>query len=137
MPNDATAKRKRCTTSTRPSRHTSRSQNQQYIIIKRRCELDQITKKCVDLGTPSDTIWPGYSALPMGKNIVFNDYPPGGLRKKICSNLLSEEGLSLLQDLLIYDLTRRTTAAAGLEHPYFKEQPVAMEPAMFLTLPAR
>ncbi|CAH1642257.1 unnamed protein product [Spodoptera littoralis] len=102
-----------------------------------RCELDQIIKIFVDLGTPSDTIWPGYSALPMVRDIVFNDYPPGGLRKKISRNLLSEDGLSLLQDLLIYDPARRTTAAAALEHPYFKEQPVAMEPAMFLKSPAR
>ncbi|XP_022824008.1 cyclin-dependent kinase 11B-like [Spodoptera litura] len=102
-----------------------------------RCELDQIIKIFVDLGTPSDTIWPGYSALPMVRNIVFNDYPPGGLRKKISRNLLSEDGLYLLQDLLIYDPAKRTTAAAALEHPYFKEQPEAMEPAMFLKSPAR
>ncbi|CAH1640575.1 unnamed protein product [Spodoptera littoralis] len=102
-----------------------------------RCELDQITKIFMDMGTPSDTIWPGYSALPMVRNIVFDDYPPGGLRKKISRNLLSEEGLSLLQGFLTYDPAKRTTAAAALEHPYFKEQPVAMEPAIFLKSPAR
>ncbi|CAH1640577.1 unnamed protein product [Spodoptera littoralis] len=98
-------------------------------------ELDQITKIFMDLGTPSDTIWPGYSALPMVTNIMFDNYPPGGLRKKISRKLLSTDGLSLLQGLLTYDPAKRTTAAAALEHAYFKEHPVAMEPAKFLTTP--
>ncbi|XP_050552532.1 cyclin-dependent kinase 11B-like [Spodoptera frugiperda] len=100
-------------------------------------ELDQMTKIFKTLGTPSDSIWPGFSELRMVKNIMFDNYPPGGLRKKISQELLSEDGLSLLQSFLTFDPSKRITAAAALEHAYFNEQPVAVEPAMFLTLPAR
>ncbi|XP_035451870.2 serine/threonine-protein kinase PITSLRE-like [Spodoptera frugiperda] len=100
-------------------------------------ELDQITQIFVALGTPSDSIWPGYSESPMVQMITFDDYPPGELRKMISRELLSKEGLSLLQGFLTYDPSRRITAAAALEHTYFSEQPVAMEPAMFMTSSAR
>ncbi|KAF9797800.1 hypothetical protein SFRURICE_017995 [Spodoptera frugiperda] len=94
-------------------------------------ELDQLNRIFMDLGTPSDSIWPGYSALPAVKNIIFDDYPPGGLRKKISCKDLSESGLSLLEGLLTYDPARRLTAAAALDHEYFKELPLAIEPARF------
>ncbi|KAF9797792.1 hypothetical protein SFRURICE_017987 [Spodoptera frugiperda] len=93
-------------------------------------ELDQIEKIFMALGTPSDSIWPGYSESPMVQMITFDDYPPGELRKMISRELLSKEGLSLLEGFLTYDPSRRITAAAALEHPYFNEQPVAMEPAI-------
>ncbi|KAF9423437.1 hypothetical protein HW555_001246 [Spodoptera exigua] len=99
-------------------------------------DLDQLNRIFQDLGTPSDQIWPGYSSLPPVRNIIFNNYPPGGLRKKISPEFLSDCGLSLLQGLLTYDPLRRATAASALEHVYFKETPVAMEPAKFLTWPA-
>ncbi|XP_022836689.1 serine/threonine-protein kinase PITSLRE-like [Spodoptera litura] len=94
-------------------------------------ELDQVHRIFLGLGTPSDAVWPGYSSLPPVGNIIFDDYPPGGLRNKISQKSFSEDGLCLLQGLLTYDPARRTTAAAALEHAYFKEQPVAVEPAMF------
>ncbi|KAF9800071.1 hypothetical protein SFRURICE_016948 [Spodoptera frugiperda] len=55
----------------------------------------------------------------------------------IRSNLLSEDGLSLLEEFLLYDPVNRMTAAAALNHPYFKEQPVAIEPDMMPTWPAK
>ncbi|XP_050552552.1 cyclin-dependent kinase 11B-like [Spodoptera frugiperda] len=100
-------------------------------------ELDQMTKIFKTLGTPSDSIWPGYSESTVVRNLILDDYPPGGLRKEISQELLSEDGLSLLQCFLTYDPSKRITAAAALEHAYFNEQPVAVEPAMFLESPAR
>uniref|UniRef100_A0A2H1VUN2 cyclin-dependent kinase n=1 Tax=Spodoptera frugiperda TaxID=7108 RepID=A0A2H1VUN2_SPOFR len=94
-------------------------------------ELDQLNRIFLDLGTPSDSIWPGYSALPAMRNIIFDDYPPGGLRKQISCKDLSESGLSLLEGLLTYDPARRLTAAAALDHEYFTELPLAIEPARF------
>ncbi|CAH1642629.1 unnamed protein product [Spodoptera littoralis] len=91
-------------------------------------EIDQLNKIFMDLGTPSDAIWPGYSSLPTVRNIIFEDYPPGGLRNKITYEYFSDSGLSLLEGLLTYCPTRRVTAAAALEHAYFKERPVAIEP---------
>ncbi|XP_050552533.1 cyclin-dependent kinase 11B-like [Spodoptera frugiperda] len=93
-------------------------------------ECDQLFRIFEGLGTPTDTTWPGYSELSVGK-ITFKNHPTGRLRETM-SNLLSEDGLSLLQDFLLYDQAARVTADAALNHPYFEEEPVAMEPAMFL-----
>ncbi|XP_050552529.1 cyclin-dependent kinase 11A-like [Spodoptera frugiperda] len=93
-------------------------------------KCDQIFRIFEGLGTPTDTTWPGYSELPVGK-ITFKNHPTGRLRETM-NNRLSDDGLSLLQDFLLYDQAARVTADAALNHPYFEEEPVAMEPAMFL-----
>ncbi|KAF9800067.1 hypothetical protein SFRURICE_016944 [Spodoptera frugiperda] len=85
------------------------------------------------LGTPSDSVWPGYSDLPLVNNIIFEEYPSGGLRKKINEDLLSESGFSLLVEMLTYDPSKRVTATEALLHPYFNEEPAAIEPAMFMS----
>uniref|UniRef100_A0A2A4K6F1 cyclin-dependent kinase n=1 Tax=Heliothis virescens TaxID=7102 RepID=A0A2A4K6F1_HELVI len=100
-------------------------------------EVDQLNRIFKDLGTPSEMIWPGYSELPAVQRMTFAEHPSGGLRQRIGSDLLSETGLSLLQGFLTYNPVRRITADAALEHAYFKEQPVAIEPAMFPTWPAK
>ncbi|KAF9423433.1 hypothetical protein HW555_001242 [Spodoptera exigua] len=96
-------------------------------------EMDQLKRIFMDLGTPSDVIWPGYSTLPLVRDITFDEYPPAGLRKKIDHELLSDCGLSLLQALLTYDPMERVTAADALKHAYFKEQPLAVKREMFFT----
>ncbi|XP_022835577.1 cyclin-dependent kinase 11B-like [Spodoptera litura] len=96
-------------------------------------ELNQLKMIFQQLGTPSENVWPGYSALPLTSEVIFDQHPPGGLRKEIKRSLLSDSGLSLLEQFLIYDPSRRLTATEALLHPYFDEQPVAIEPAMFLS----
>ncbi|CAH2074075.1 unnamed protein product, partial [Iphiclides podalirius] len=100
-------------------------------------EVDQLNRIFKDLGTPSELLWPGYNELPAVQKMTFAEHPPGGLRQRIGSDLLTETGLSLLQGFLTYNPARRLTADAALEHSYFKEQPVAIEPAMFPTWPAK
>uniref|UniRef100_A0A2H1WGK5 cyclin-dependent kinase n=1 Tax=Spodoptera frugiperda TaxID=7108 RepID=A0A2H1WGK5_SPOFR len=100
-------------------------------------EVDQLNRIFKDLGTPSELIWPGYSELPAVQRMTFAEHPTGGLRQRIGPDLLSETGLSLLQGFLTYNPARRVTADAALDHAYFKEQPVAIEPAMFPTWPAK
>ncbi|CAK1581978.1 unnamed protein product [Parnassius mnemosyne] len=100
-------------------------------------EVDQLNRIFKDLGTPSELLWPGYNELPAVQKMTFAEHPPGGLRQRIGSDLLSDTGLSLLQGFLTYNPARRLTAEAALEHAYFKEQPVAIEPAMFPTWPAK
>ncbi|KPI91432.1 Cyclin-dependent kinase 11B [Papilio xuthus] len=100
-------------------------------------EVDQLNRIFKDLGTPSELLWPGYNELPAVQKMTFAEHPPGGLRQRIGSDLLSEAGLSLLQGFLTYNPARRLTADAALEHTYFKEQPVAIDPAMFPTWPAK
>ncbi|KAI8435072.1 hypothetical protein MSG28_003478 [Choristoneura fumiferana] len=100
-------------------------------------EVDQLNRIFKDLGTPSELVWPGYSELPAVQKMTFAEHPPGGLRARVGADLLSETGLSLLQAFLTYNPARRIAADAALEHAYFKEQPVAIEPAMFPTWPAK
>lgn len=100
-------------------------------------EVDQLNRIFKDLGTPTDLVWPGYSEMSVVQKMTFADHPPGGLRQRIGQDLLSETGLSLLQGFLTYNPARRLTAEAALEHAYFKEQPVAIDPAMFPTWPAK
>uniref|UniRef100_A0A2H1WEC0 SFRICE_005692 n=1 Tax=Spodoptera frugiperda TaxID=7108 RepID=A0A2H1WEC0_SPOFR len=96
-------------------------------------EIDQLKIIFEVLGTPSDTVWPGYSKLTLASNIIFDEFPSGGLRKKINQDLLSDNGFSLLLELLTYDPSMRATSTESLLHPYFDEQPLAVEPAMFMT----
>ncbi|CAH0720771.1 unnamed protein product, partial [Brenthis ino] len=100
-------------------------------------EVDQLNRIFKDLGTPSELLWPGYKELPAVQKMTFAEHPSGGLRQRIGSDLLSETGHSLLQGFLTYNPARRLTADAALEHAYFKEQPIAIEPAMFPTWPAK
>ncbi|XP_022834271.1 serine/threonine-protein kinase PITSLRE-like [Spodoptera litura] len=99
-------------------------------------ELDQINRIFEGLGTPTDATWPGFSELPVDST-TFKKYTTGRLREKININLVSKDGLSLLQDFLLYDPARRMTADAALNHAYFKEQPLATEPARFPMWPAK
>uniref|UniRef100_A0A2H1VNQ2 SFRICE_039234 n=1 Tax=Spodoptera frugiperda TaxID=7108 RepID=A0A2H1VNQ2_SPOFR len=103
------------------------------IVLQSICGINRIFE---GLGTPTDTTWPGYSELTVG-NVSFQNHSTGRLREMIRNNLLSEDGLSLLEEFLLYDPVERMTAAAALDHPYFKEQPVAIEPDMMPTWPAK
>ena len=51
-------------------------------IFQGMCEADQINKIFRDLGTPNDTIWPGYSQLPVVKKATFKNNPDSNLRGK-------------------------------------------------------
>lgn len=76
--------------------------------------------KLQDLGTPSESIWPGYNQLPAVTKMTFAEHPAGGMKQRIGSDLLSEMGHALLQGFLTYDPERRLTADAAMEHAYFK-----------------
>ena len=49
-----------------------------------------------ELGTPNDSIWPGYSELPFVKKASFTNNPVSNLRKRFSSRL-SELGIDLMQ----------------------------------------
>ncbi|XP_041976856.1 cyclin-dependent kinase 11B isoform X2 [Aricia agestis] len=100
-------------------------------------EVDQLNRIFKDLGSPSELLWPGYKELPAVQKMTFAEHPAGGLRQRVGADLLSETGLGLLQGLLTYNPARRLTAEAALDHEYFKEHPVAIDPAMFPTWPAK
>lgn len=65
----------------------------------------------------------------------FTDYPVSNLRSKF--HMLTECGLGLLTKFLTYDPTQRITAEEALQHGYFSEPPLPIDPAMFPTWPAK
>ncbi|MFS8000486.1 putative protein-serine/threonine kinase CMGC-CDK-PITSLRE family [Helianthus anomalus] len=95
-------------------------------------EPEQIDKIFRTLGTPNDTIWPGYSKLP-GVKPNFVKQPYNSLRKKFPvatftgSPTLTELGFDLLNKFLTYDPEKRITAKEALNHGWFREAPLPAE----------
>ena len=82
-------------------------------------EIDEIFKIFRVLGTPSEADWPGVTSFP--------DYKPSFPKwtRPDNSNLLpdgaglDEEGVDLLEGLLVYDPSVRMSAKVAVAHPYF------------------
>jgi cell division cycle 2-like protein len=89
-------------------------------------ELDQLNRIFKLLGTPTDEVWPNWTELPNAKKISFKKYTDIKLKERFNDNeiSLSEAGLDLLAKMLTYDPKKRITAAAALEHKWFKEEPL-------------
>ncbi|CAI9785094.1 unnamed protein product [Fraxinus pennsylvanica] len=105
-------------------------------------EFDQLDKIFRILGTPNETIWPGFSRLPGVKvNFVKNKY--NQLRGKFPatsftgSPVLSDAGFDLLNKLLTYDPDKRITAEAALKHEWFQEVPLPKSKEFMPTFPAQ
>ncbi|KAH0567199.1 hypothetical protein KQX54_007572 [Cotesia glomerata] len=100
-------------------------------------EIDQIQKIFKELGSPNDRIWPGYSNLPLVSKIPFaQSYPVNNLHQRFRLKL-SDNGMELLCKMLTYDPAQRITAEDALQHPYFTESPLPIDPSMFPTWPAK
>ncbi|KAK8516723.1 hypothetical protein V6N13_080828 [Hibiscus sabdariffa] len=124
-------------------------------------EFDQLDKIFRTLGTPNETIWPGFSKLPGVKvNFVKHQLPALGdsiltfwpplvtvqynlLRKKFPATsftgtpVLSDAGFDLLNKLLTYDPEKRLTAEDALNHEWFHEVPLPKTKAFMPTFPAQ
>ncbi|XP_055813353.1 cyclin-dependent kinase G-2-like [Solanum dulcamara] len=106
-------------------------------------EVDQIDKIFRILGTPNETIWPGFSKLP-GVKVNFVKHQFNNLRKRFQKStafmglpVLSEAGLDLLNKLLTYDPEKRITADAALNHEWFREVPLPKSKEFMPTFPAQ
>ncbi|KAK6052797.1 hypothetical protein COOONC_09697 [Cooperia oncophora] len=99
-------------------------------------ELDEINKIFTELGTPSDSIWEGYSELPGPKMMKLGNFPYNQLRKKFPAALMNESGFKLLNRFLTYDPKRRITAEEALTDKWFTI-PSQLRLRCFPTFPAK
>nr|CBZ42100.1 CDK10 protein [Oikopleura dioica] len=88
-----------------------------------RTELELIDKIIDTIGSPNETIWPGYSDLPLVKGRSLRQQPYNNLKSKF-PWWNSDAGFRLLNNMLAYCPEKRITAAAALKHQYFKEAPL-------------
>ncbi|XP_019460153.1 PREDICTED: cyclin-dependent kinase G-2-like isoform X1 [Lupinus angustifolius] len=111
-------------------------------IFNGRTEFDQLDKIFRILGTPNESIWPGFSKLP-GVKVNFVKHQYNLLRKKFPatsftgSPVLSDSGFDLLNKLLTYDPEKRITAEAALNHEWFREVPLPKSKEFMPTFPAQ
>ncbi|KRZ03107.1 Cyclin-dependent kinase 11B, partial [Trichinella zimbabwensis] len=99
-------------------------------------EIEQMNKIFKMLGSPNETIWPGYSSLPGVKRLTFAEYPFSSLRKHFGATL-SDKGFDLMNKLLTYDPKARISAFDAMAHEWFKEEPRPIHPSQFPTWPAK
>lgn len=69
-----------------------------------------------EFGNPSEANWPGYSELPLVKNLSFVDYKVNVLRRRFPQTVLTNSGYDLLTKLLEYNPKARITANDALKH---------------------
>ncbi|KYR00380.1 p34-cdc2 protein [Tieghemostelium lacteum] len=83
------------------------------------CEIDQIYRIFRILGTPTESIWPGVTSLP---NFVAT-FPNwiGQPLSKTFPTIVDHLALDLLDQMLQYEPSRRISAKAALNHPYFSD----------------
>ncbi|XP_042007015.1 cyclin-dependent kinase G-2-like isoform X2 [Salvia splendens] len=104
-------------------------------------EVEQLDKIFRILGTPNETIWPGFSELP-GVKVNFVKHKYNQLRRKFPatsftgSPVLSDAGFDLLNRLLTYDPDKRITAEEALDHEWFREVPLPKSKEFMPTFPA-
>ena len=81
-------------------------------------EIDELFRIFRTLGTPSEETWPGVSQYPDYKP-NFPHWNPREL-SSICPTL-DPLGLDLLKQMLQYEPSKRISAKAALDHPYFAD----------------
>lgn len=79
-------------------------------------EIDQLFRMFRILRTPTEEIWPGVTSLPDYKN-TFPCWSTNQLATQLKN--LNEDGIDLIQKMLIYDPVHRISAKDVLNHPYF------------------
>lgn len=96
-------------------------------------EISQIDMIVDLLGTPSESIWPGFKDLPACQNFTLRQQPYNNLKTKF--PWLSQVGLRLLNFLFMYDPRKRATAKECLQSSYFKEAPLPCDAKLMPSFP--
>ncbi|XP_023014578.1 cyclin-dependent kinase 1 [Leptinotarsa decemlineata] len=88
-------------------------------------EIDQLFRIFRVLKTPNEELWPGVSSLPDYK-ATFPHWTNYNLSSQLKN--LSEDGIKLLQEMLVYDPSKRISAKRVATHPYFKDVDLTVKP---------
>jgi len=84
-------------------------------------EIDEIFKIFRILGTPDEGDWPGVTSLPDFKPSFpkWKRNPDADIVTGDGAKVLGDDGLDLLEMLLVYDPAGRISAKQAVQHPYF------------------
>ncbi|XP_065316787.1 cyclin-dependent kinase 10-like isoform X2 [Gordionus sp. m RMFG-2023] len=96
-------------------------------------EIQQINMIIDLLGTPNEKIWTGFNKLPLVKDFKLKSQNYNNI--KYLFDWISDNGISLLNGLFMYDPCRRITAKDALNNPYFYETPYPCKPEFMPTFP--
>ena len=83
------------------------------------CENDQIFKMFRILGTPTEEIWPGVESFRNFESLLVPIHERRSLKEQFDNFYIDEIGLDLIERMLVYDPSKRITAKAALDHPWF------------------
>lgn len=88
-------------------------------------EIDEIFKIFRILGTPDEQEWPGVTSLPDFKASFpkWKRNPEADVISADGVKVIGDDGLDLLDALLIYDPAGRISAKQSCAHPYFMADP--------------
>ncbi|KAH7818593.1 putative Cyclin-dependent kinase [Monocercomonoides exilis] len=86
------------------------------------------------LGTPTEETWPEFEKLSSSKEVASIPFFDRSSIKTFIPNL-SHSGVDLLESLLCLDPAKRITAKEALNHPYFRESPIAKSASMMPSYP--
>ncbi|CAH1780024.1 unnamed protein product [Owenia fusiformis] len=96
-------------------------------------EIHQLELIVELLGTPNESIWPGFQSLPALEHFSLKKQPYNNLRHTF--PWLSDAGVRLLNFLFMFDPKKRASASDVLENSYFKESPHPCDPEVMPSFP--
>ena len=85
-------------------------------IFPGKTEMDTIGRHFAELGAPNESIWPGWSTLPLAKSFTIPNQPYNLL--SIHYAQFGDECVDLLVGLLTYDPEKRTDASSALQKQF-------------------
>lgn len=91
-------------------------------LLTGKSEMQQIEMIIDLIGTPNSKIWPEFSCLPIPKKFILKHQPFNNISHVFSSQTAA--CIRLLNLLLVYDPTKRSTAEDSLQSSYFHEHPL-------------